>query len=379
MSSQPDTIGSGSISSVRAIPVSIPLNSPVRWATREVKAREFVLTFLEAGDETGIGYAYAGAGVARSMAMFISDVLAPRITGLPDTAPSRPWADLYRETVLVGRRGLAIRAMSAIDLALWDLLGKRAGMPLNRLLGGISDDVPAYASGGYYRPGDPLEHIEREITRYLDLGFRDVKIKVGGLPAEADAARVERARLLVGPQGRVALDANNAWKSPTDAIHFVRMVEHLSPWWIEEPLAPDDIAGHAEIARATDVPVATGEIHSTRWDFRALIEAKAADILQPDATVVGGVSEWMRIAHTAESFDIPVAPHWNHDVHVHLAAAVTNCLSVEWFDLEQDITNFERLLAEPMTPSNGRLVVPDRPGTGLVMDMEAVERYAIDL
>jgi len=372
------TVAAHAISNVRAIAVSIPLKSPVRWATRELKAREFVLVFVEGGDhETGIGYAYAGAGVGRSMARFIDDVLAPRVTGLSDTAPSRPWADLFQETVLVGRRGLALRAISAIDLALWDLLGKRAGLPLGRLLGSVSDGVPAYASGGYYRPGDPLEQVEREITRYLALGFRDVKIKVGGLDLEVDAARVERVRSLIGPGGRVALDANNAWSTPSDALRFIRMVESLDPWWIEEPLHPDDIAGHAEIARATDVPVATGEIHATRWDFRALIEAKAADILQPDAAVAGGVSEWMRIAHTAASFDLPVAPHWNHDIHVHLAAAVTNCLSVEWFDLEQDITNFERLLAEPIRPSGGRLAVPDRPGIGLVMDMEAVERYGI--
>jgi L-alanine-DL-glutamate epimerase-like enolase superfamily enzyme len=175
----------------------------------------------------------------------------------------------------------------------------------------------------------------------------------------------------------VALDANNAWATPADAIHFARLVEEFDPWWLEEPLAPDDVAGHAEIARALDMPVATGEIHSSRWDFRELIANKAADILQPDAAVIGGISEWIKVAHAAATFNLPVAPHWNQDVHVHLAAAVANCLTVEWFDLEQDIVNFDRLLKEPLRPHSGTLDVPNRPGLGLAIDWDAVEHFAL--
>jgi len=145
----------------------------------------------------------------------------------------------------------------------------------------------------------------------------------------------------------------------------------------EEPLAVDDIAGHAEVARVLDMPVATGEIHSSRADFRDLIESRAADILQPDAAVVGGVSEWMKIAHAAATFGDPVAPHWNHDVHVHRAGSVANCLAVEWFDADQDIVNFDRLLAEPRRPENGYLTIPNRPGVGLTIDWSAVEEYRV--
>lgn len=367
-----------SIRSLVAIPIAVPLRSPVRWATREVSAREYVMVKVTSGGGlVGVAYAYAGMHTARSLATYIDDVLAPRIVGLPENAPTRPWADMFQETILVGRRGFAMRAISAIDLALWDLFGKATGQPVSALLGGVRDVVPAYASGGYYRPGDPLDNITREITRYLDLGFRDVKIKVGGVAPEIDVARVERVRALIGPSGRVALDANNAWSSPYEAIRFARMVEPFDPWWLEEPLPPDDIAGHAEVARSLDMPVATGEIHSSRWDFRDLIQGRAADILQPDAAVIGGVSEWMKVAHAAATFGYPVAPHWNHDVHVHLAAAVANCLTVEWFDLEQDIVNLDRLLAEPMRPENGTLSVPDRPGLGIVVDWDAVEKFRL--
>jgi len=218
------------ITAVTATPVAIPLRTPVRWATREIAAREYVLVRIEAGDTVGTGYTYAGVRVARSLATFITDVIAPRIVGLPWDTPTRSWADLFQETVLIGRRGFAIRAISAVDLALWDLLGQVTGEPVARLLGGVSDKVAAYASGGYYRPGDPLAAIDREIGRYLELGFRDVKIKVGGLEPEVDAARVERVRSLIGPAGRVALDANNRWKTPAEAIRFVRMVERYDPW-----------------------------------------------------------------------------------------------------------------------------------------------------
>lgn len=359
-----------------AIPVAVPLLSPVRWATREVSAREYVIVRVETGGGlVGIGYTYAGMRTARSLAAYINDVLVPRVIGLPQNAPTRPWADMFQETLLMGRRGFALRAISAVDMALWDLFGKVTSQPLHSLLGGVRDTVPAYASGGYYRPGNPLDNIDREITRYLDLGFRDVKIKVGGVSPDVDAARVERVRSLIGPSGRVALDANNAWPTPSDAIRFARMVEPFDPWWLEEPLQPDDIAGHAELARSLDMPVATGEIHSSRWDFRDLIQSKSADILQPDAAVIGGVSEWMKVAHAAATFALPVAPHWNHDVHVHMAAAVANCLTVEWFDLEQDIVNFDRLLSDPMRPEHGQLAVPDRPGLGLAVDWDAVQKF----
>ena len=126
-----------------------------------------------------------------------------------------------------------------------------------------------------------------------------------------------------------------------------------------------------------DVPIATGEVHATRWDFLELIRQGAADILQPDAPVCGGVSEWLRVAHTASTFDLPVAPHWHADLHIHLAGAVDNCLPVEYFHLDQDIVNVERIFAERLQPRDGQLAIPDRPGHGIVLDEAAVERFAL--
>jgi L-alanine-DL-glutamate epimerase-like enolase superfamily enzyme len=363
---------------VTATPVSVPLAVPTRIATREVLAREYVLVEVESDDgAVGVGYTYTGTSGARLVAGLIEEYFAPRVVGQPALGPDRFWGALYQELLLIGRRGFLLRGLSALDVALWDLLGEVTGQPLYRLLGGTRDAVPAYASGGYYRPGDPLKNVERELGRYQDLGFVDFKIKVGGAPFDVDVERVRVARETIGPRARLALDANNAWKTAPEALRFARAVQRYDPWWLEEPLSPDDVEGHAQIAAMLAWPVATGEIHSTRWEFRQLIERRAADILQPDAGVLGGVSEWMRVAHTAATFDLPVAPHWHADLHVHLAAAVPNALTVEYFLLEEDIYNFERLLAERLQPKDGTIPVPPRPGLGLVLDRAAVERYRI--
>jgi L-alanine-DL-glutamate epimerase-like enolase superfamily enzyme len=184
--------------------------------------------------------------------------------------------------------------------------------------------------------------------------------------------------------GRLALDANNAYRTVKETLRAMRMFQDAAGptelWWIEEPLAPDDIAGHAELARRLETPVATGEIAQTRWEFRELIERQAADILQPDAGVLGGVSEWMRTARTAESFGIPVAPHWHANLHVHLAAAAPNCVAVEHFALEKDIYNFETLVTPEtrVQVRDGQLIVPGRPGLGIEFDPAQVQKFTVD-
>ena len=366
------------VTAVRSAALSVPIERPTKIATRALGGRDYVLAWVETDEGiTGLGYTYAGTAGGRVVQACIDDLLAGVLVGEDPFAIERLWARMFQESLLLGRRGAMLRAISCLDIALWDFVGKATNQPLYRLIGGCRDAVPAYASGGYYREGDPLAYIEIELSRYKQLGFNDYKIKVGGAPFEVDVERVRVARETIGPRARLGLDANNAWATPAEAIRFMRAVERYEPWWIEEPLRPDDVAGHAEIARVLDVPVATGEIHATRWDFRDLIAARAADILQPDACVLGGVSEWLKVAHTAASFDLPVAPHWNADVHVHLAGAVANCLTVEYFLLEEDIYNFERIVADRLKPKDGMIPIPDRPGVGLALDEAALAKYRI--
>jgi L-alanine-DL-glutamate epimerase-like enolase superfamily enzyme len=372
------TLASTRLRSVEIIPIGIPLDVPTRISTRTLTRREYVV--VRVADGTGVvgtGYTYVGTTGALAMARFIADVIEPILVGAPAYGPARPWQAVYREILLLGRRGLALRAMSAVDIALWDLLGQTLGVPLYLLLGGIRDAVPAYASGGYYRSGDALENVAAEMERYKARGFTDFKIKVGGAPFAVDVERVRVARETIGPDARLALDANNAWRFVDDAVRFGRAVEPFQPWWLEEPLPPDDLPGHAQVARQLSIPVALGEIHATRWDFRDMFAERVFSIVQPDAGVVGGISEWLTVAHTAETFSVAVAPHWNANVHVHLAGAVDGCLTVEYFAPEEDIFNFERLVADPLAPTNGLIPIPDRPGLGIVFDKNAIQRFRL--
>jgi L-alanine-DL-glutamate epimerase-like enolase superfamily enzyme len=362
------------IVSVRAVALDLPLRRPVAFSTRRLTSREFVLVRIETADGIeGIGYTYGG----RLIATAVDVNLSSRLIGQPAGAIEALWRSMYQETLLLGRRGAVMRAISAVDIALWDILGKRARLPLYRLLGAGRSRVPAYFSGGYHREGETLDDIAAEAGRAVAAGYDSMKIKVGLAPLRQDLERIRMVREVLGSDRRLALDANNAWPTAADALPAIRAMEAYAPWWIEEPLSPDDVAGHARLAADLLTPVATGEIEATRWGFLALIEGKAADILQPDACVLGGVTEWIKVAHLAAAHGIAVAPHWNADIHAHLAAATPNCSVVEYFDIEEDVYNFDLVLAEHLQVDAGRITVPDRPGVGLVLDESAVERYRL--
>jgi L-alanine-DL-glutamate epimerase-like enolase superfamily enzyme len=173
------------------------------------------------------------------------------------------------------------------------------------------------------------------------------------------------------------LDANNAWSDLPTALRYVRRYEPYDPYWIEEPFSPDDIDNHARLSAATGVTVATGEIEAGRWRFKELLESNAAIILQTDAAVCGGVSEFRRVAATAASFGVTMAPHWFHDLHAHLVAATPNARFVEFFPDDQ-VLNFRRLVDNQLESREGQLLLSQRPGLGFSFDEEVVARYAVD-
>jgi len=372
---------------VRAQAVSIPLEQPTRISTRVLGARDFVIVTVEpdSGDEVGLGYTYAGTSGGSIVAEIITSLLAPVVVDCGKDDIVGTWEAMFQETLLIGRRGAVIRAMSAVDIALWDLAAKRAGVPLAVLLGGSMRDVPAYASGGYYRQDSQgwAAAVTREISANRAVGFTDHKIKVGGLSVAEDALRVAAAVEAMEGTGRLALDANNAYRTAAEAMTAAEAFEaaagDIGLWWFEEPLSMEDVQGLARVRDRIRTPVATGEIAQTRHEFRPLIANDAADILQPDAGVLGGVTEYMRVVRAAETFAVPVAPHWHANLHVHLAAASTTCLTVEHFTLDKDIYNFERLLVPQsrLEVAGGLAKVPDRPGIGLDFDADAVKAFEI--
>jgi L-alanine-DL-glutamate epimerase-like enolase superfamily enzyme len=366
------------IESIEAQAVLVPLGEPTAFSTRSIKGREYVIVRLVAENgASGVGYTYAGDSGGLWLQSGIEQLLAPRLRGRNALAIDEMWGEIFRDLLLLGRRGALLRMLSAVDIALWDLRARRAGGPVRDLLGGSLDSVPAYASGGYYRFGDPCDNVAAELERYRELGFTDFKLKFGGLPLDEDLERVATARRILDTRDRLALDINNGWQTVEQAMHAIEALFQFDIWWIEEPFLPDDIASHSLLTARSPIPIATGEIEATRWGFSQLIDRRAAHILQPDACVAGGISEWRRIAALAASHELPVAPHWHANLHAQLAAVTPNCLTVEYFALGEGIYNFEQLVTNPLAVENGRITLDQTPGIGIELDWDAVGRHAI--
>jgi L-alanine-DL-glutamate epimerase-like enolase superfamily enzyme len=364
------------IAAVEVAIARVPLDNPVNFSTRTVTAREYCLVRVRSEDGTaGLGYCYAVNRAGRMLFDAVVDAFAQRLIGDDSHRVEGIWRDLYQDALLIGRAGAAMRALSAIDTAIWDLSARSAGLPLYRYLGAtVLDRVPAYGSGGYYLPGKSNADLADEVRAFVSAGHRAVKIKTGRLGPTQEAERLRIVREAVGPEIEVMLDANNAWPDLPTAVQYMRRLDEFHPYWIEEPFLPDDIDNHAALARVTPTMVATGEIEAGRWRFKELLEKRAAAILQTDATVCGGITEWRRIAQTAASFGVSVSPHAWHDVHVHLVASAPNASYVEFMP-DDTIVNFRRLIDTQLVLQDGNLLLPQTPGLGFDFDPDAIERY----
>ena len=367
------------IRSVGARTIRVPLDTPTSFSTREVHHRDYgvVRVTTEDGLE-GIGFCYGGSDAGVLVSVAVRELFAPILVGEDATRVEWLWDKMYGAGVLQGRAGATMRALSIIDIALWDRNARAAGMPLNRFLGGYQDTtVPAYASGGYYLPGKTPQMLGEELAGYVGLGFKAVKMKVGRLDPSGEEERIRAAREAIGPDVLLMLDANNAWRDLPTALRFMDRYEPYDPYWIEEPFPVDDITNHARLAERTRVPVATGEIETGRWRFKELLDQGAAAILQTDAAVCGGISEYRRIGATAASYGVNLCPHWFHDLHIHLVASAPNGQFVEFFP-DDKVLNFRRLVDRQLQIDGGRLVLPTGPGLGFGFDEDALNRYAID-
>ncbi len=366
------------IESVSSCAVSVPLDNATAFATRTVRERHYLLVKVRGDDGVeGIGFCYAGSAAGALGTVAVRDLLAPVLIGEDPYRVEGLWDAMYQESVLQGRAGTVMRALSALDIAIWDRNARAAGLSLARFLGGHArETVSAYASGGYYLDGKTPEMLGEELAGYAAQGFTAVKMKVGRLSPEQEEVRIAAARDALDPEVLLMLDANNAWRDLPTALEFVRRYEPYDPYWIEEPFSVDDIDNHARLAENTAVTVATGEIEAGRWRFQQLLEQNAAGILQPDAAVCGGITEFRRIAAMAAGFGVSVCPHWFHDLHVHLAAALPNAPFVEYFPDDQ-VLNFRKLIDSQLALRGGNLVVPNDPGLGFGFDEAAVAETAI--
>jgi L-alanine-DL-glutamate epimerase-like enolase superfamily enzyme len=303
-------------------------------------------------------------------------LLAPLLLGKNALNVEGLWSEMYQDTLLHGRAGSVMRALSIVDIALWDRNARAVGLPLSQYLGGTGQtSVPAYASGGYYLEGKTPDKLAQEMVSYVNMGFKAVKMKVGRGDLKSEEARIRAVREAIGDDIVLTLDANNAWQDLSTAMQYMKRYEPSHPYWIEEPFGPDDIENHAELAKRTRVMVATGEIEAGRWRHKELIEKRAAAILQTDAAVCVGITEFRKIAATAASFGVAMCPHWFHDLHVHLVASTPNAQYVEFFANDQ-VLNFRRLVDTQLEVRDGELVVPTTPGLGFRLREDMLDQYA---
>ncbi len=364
------------IEAVRAFTLRIPLETPVlAGGGLRIAEREYLLVALatDAG-LTGVGWSFTRGG---DLAGIVRWTFQPLLEGADPLKTERLWDRMRAAAGATAEIGPSMRALSALDIALWDLKGQAAGLPLHVLLGGYRTTVPVLMAGMYYTEGRRPEDDAREAAGYAEQGFRMIKMMGGVAPFAEDLARLRAVRSAVGPEIGVALDVNGAWSDATAAIAHARALAELNVAFIEEPMPPEDLAGLRALAAASPVPIAVGERVNGRAVFRDLVTG-GVSILRPDATVLGGISEWIRVHGFAATWGLRVMPHYFPYVHIHVAAALAGVEAVEFVTTAGGISNFHHIVRDPLRPSAGVVQPPSDPGLGLEIDWAAVERYAVN-
>lgn len=348
------------------------------------KLRQVTLVEVTTDDGiTGWGESY---GLPEPVAAAITAGLAPMVLGKDpfDTEPL--WHHCYSQTRNWGQKGPALAALSALDIAFWDIKAQALNLPLYRLLGGaFREQVSTYASGCYYKANQSLADLEREAASYRERRFPGLKMKIGGRTIVEDVQRVAAVRAAIGDDMLLMVDANRAY-DPATAIEIGRRLEEQRIFWLEEPVPPEDVAGYCQVKGALKTMIAGGETEHTRWGFARLLEARAVDVAQPEACSAGGISEYLKIATLASIAGATVVPHFHGTAvafaaALHLAAALPGpgpASLVPLLELDQADNPLRELLAEqPLETRDGLTSVPDRPGLGITLDRKVLERYSV--
>ncbi len=352
--------------------VRLPLEEPLVGAPpMPGMLREFLTVRIQTDDGIeGIGITTFGGKIVRTLKTALEE-LGNLIKDDDPLRTEQVMAKLRTASAPCGPGGIASLAISAIDIALWDIRGKALGMPLARLLGGLRDRVPAYASGALVRT-TPTDKLERAAAALVAKGYSQVKTQMGveGLNAAQEIERIRLVRDAVGPDTNLMIDINQRW-SVHEAISIGYQIEDLRLGWLEDPTRCDDYQGLAEIARALATPICAGEYLYGLEPHRQIMTHHAVDIVMIDLLRAGGVTQWMKIAGMAEAFNKPVASHLLPEIHVHLIAAAPNGLVVEYMPWTW------RLFDNPPVPEKGEMAVPTAPGLGLKFARDLFEKYEV--
>ena len=330
--------------------------------------RDFELVTAHVRDEDGaegVGYTFTVGRNGGATANILDTEMVPLVTGKDADQIEAIWMTLWWDLHYGGRGGPTVLALSALDMALWDLKGMKLGQPLWKLLGGFSDRVSCYAGGIDLML--PLPDLIKQTDRNLERGFRAIKMKVGRKKLSEDVERVAAMRKHLGEDFPLMADANMKW-TVDEAIRAARAFTPHALTWLEEPIIPDDVAGHERVVREGGLPIAAGENLRTLWDFKQLIATGGVTYPEPDVTNCGGITPFMKIAHLAEAFNLPVTSHGAHDVTVHLLAAVPNGAYLEAHGFGLD-----RYIADPLRIENGLAIAPSVPGHGIRFDWKGLD------
>lgn len=317
---------------------------------------------------TGYGYTYSlsrGGGPIRAL---LADEIAPVLRGAEVQNPEVLWRKLWNERLYrFGRGGVVAVAMAAADVALWDALAKAADLPLYRYLGAFRDRVPVYGSS--IDLGFSQDELLETTGAWMERGFGAVKIKVGRSASE-DIARIAAVRDQIGPDVRLMVDANNGWDLP-EALRRIKLMEPFDLTWLEEPLPADDLEGHARLQAASPIPIAAGETLFSTYEFARYMRADAIRFVQADVGRLGGITPWLQVAQLAEAHHLPMAPHFLHDIHVHLLCAIPNANVLEYLPL------VDAVLERPLVVEDGLAAPPEDAGIGVRFRDDAIEPYRV--
>lgn len=331
---------------------------------------ELIICRLTSSDGIeGVGYTYTGGVGGRGIYSLLLDDIRPMLIGQDGSDISAVWDELTRRLHYVGRGGLVSFAISAVDIALWDIHCKRANLPLWKALGGKQNRTQCYA--GFIDIGFSEDKLVRNAEAHIAKGFRGVKIKVGKADYREDVRRVAAVREAIGADSQFMVDANYSY-SVAGAISFGRAVAPYNIHWFEEPTNPDDLAGYATISRAISVPLAMGENLHTQYEFEQAVRLAKLKFLQPDASNIGGITGWLKVARLAERLNLPVCSHGMHELHVSLMAAQPHAGSMEVhsFPIDQYTTT-------PFQLVDGLAVAPNVAGTGVCFSAEKLKSSLI--
>jgi L-alanine-DL-glutamate epimerase-like enolase superfamily enzyme len=359
------------IKRVRAELHKIPVHRDMHDAIRHFNRMDVVFAHVETDEGiagTGFTYSIIPHG-AREVTTFINTSLNELLQDMDPRNHEKTWYRMWRRVDWVGRGGIAVLAVAAVDIAIWDLKCKAAGLPLHRMIGGFREKVPVYNTDGGWL-NHSMDQLVEETQQIIQAGFRGTKIKVGKEDPQEDIERIAAVRKALGPNRHLMVDANERF-THAEAIKRARQWEPFNLFWFEEPLPAEDLSGHAKVKAHTSIPIAVGESLFNRQQFKEYIACDGVSIVQADACRCGGITEWLKIAHLADCHDMQVSPHFVMELHLPLVAGIRNGLFIEY------IPSLNAVLTDPLKLEGGHYRPSEHPGLGIPWDFDKLASYRV--